>query len=784
MEKKLRKIASLVLASTILMSTATMFAGCKKKGADREKVAEDSLWYNSKRIDLEVPYSKDEISQAMFNSPVFIDDSIYVVLLGEKVFDMNAAAKDPDFDYNQYILNSICKYDLDGNLVKEYPIENCFDVDAVQINKLTEDDGRIKVEFLGAEVETQSTSTYYGYFDTDSGKIVDTYEVDLGASDVAMVDESLVIGDYTVYSVIGFSNDDEQTITLSIEEDGKIIKSVDVNKELGKKYYNAGEFIPVDEKTLSLSLYGEDGTQRVTLSIPDGKLKAADDNAELENYYFEPSQNGVSYAVNDRGIFKINDKMEVESIMTFYNTNINSSDASSSHVTYLGDSKIVLFGNNYNSSIMPESYIYVLDKADKNPNAGKMILNVYSLSDSLSYSQAEAIVKFNSENKDYFAVCSFAEFGYDEENAYGSVSDVSDQLMIDIMNGDGPDIVLNGASFQQFNNSEYFVDLNKFISGKNGIDKSKYFASVIDAATWTDGALYQMPVSFDIKGILAKEKDVGSGRKGFTYAQYKEFVDGPCNGKSPLNCDKIEFLVTCLSTGSVKFMKDGKVDFNTAEFKDLASFIKEDVIENPDFEDDGMGGLFGGSSSFEGGEYSVISSCGDYLTYVGDGVETVNVYGLPAAKEQGPTAEMVSSVAISSQTDEDAQNASWEFVKAMLSEDVQSSESVGNPINKAAFTKRAKNDISIYNESYDLLVNMGLSEAMVKMYGLHRIDESVVDNYVKIAESVESVDSIDTSVANIIVEEVDAYFEGQKSIDDVISVLNNRAQTVVSERAS
>ncbi|MCQ2527666.1 MAG: ABC transporter substrate-binding protein [Saccharofermentans sp.] len=781
MEKKLRKIASLVLASAMVMSTATMFAGCKKKGANREKITEDSLWYNAKKIDLEIPYSKDEISQAMFNSPVYIDGSIYVVLVGEKNFNIMEAQKDKDFDYNQYILNSICQYDLDGNLVKEYPIENCFDIDAIQVNKLMEDDGRIKVELLGASVDSQSTANYYGYFDPESGKIVDTYEVSFGSDEIAMVEESINVGDYVVYSILGFSEGDEQTTKLCIEQDGKIIKTVDASKELGKQYWNAGEFIPVDEKTLSVNLYGEEGSQRVTLSLPEGKLAADNSNSNLDDYYFQSSQNGVSYAVDDRGIFRINDKLEVESVMTFYNANINSSDAAMSQVTYLDDNKIILFGSSFSSSVMPDSFIFILDKADKNPNAGKMILNVYSLSTSLSYSQSEAIVKFNNENKDYFAVCSFADVDY--EDAISGSNDVSDQLMIDLINGDGPDIVLNGASYQQFNNSEYFIDLKKYMDGENGIDKSKYFASVIDAATWTDGALYQMPISFSIEGIVAKESDVGAGRKGFTYDQYNEFVDKTCNGKSPVNMDKLEFLVTCLSAGSAEYMKDGKVDFNTAEFKDLAAFIKDDIVENPDFEDEGMGGVFGGSS-FEGGMYDSIMSCGSYLSYISEGSETVKVYGLPSATEHGPSADLVSSVAISSQSDEDAQNASWEFVKAMLSEDVQSSETMGNPINKAAFTKKAKDEIDLYNEAYDMLVNMGMSAAMIKMYGLYTIDEAVVDDYVKVAESVETVDSIDTSVAAIVLEEVDAYFEGQKSIDDVISVLNNRAQTVVNERAN
>lgn len=120
----------------------------------------------------------------------------------------------------------------------------------------------------------------------------------------------------------------------------------------------------------------------------------------------------------------------------------------------------------------------------------------------------------------------------------------------------------------------------------------------------------------------------------------------------------------------------------------------------------------------------------------------------------------------------------------MLSEDVQKKEQDGNPVNISAYTYKTQRAVDVMNASYDSYVKNGMGEAELAQYYLYRLDDSVVEYVVDIAKSVTSVNSIDTSVEKIIYEEMGAYFAGQKDIDTIVRIINNRVQTVVNERGT
>ena len=74
------------------------------------------------------------------------------------------------------------------------------------------------------------------------------------------------------------------------------------------------------------------------------------------------------------------------------------------------------------------------------------------------------------------------------------------------------------------------------------------------------------------------------------------------------------------------------------------------------------------------------------------------------------------------------------------------------------------------------------SEAELNSWGQFRVDESIIDDYNKILRSASTVMSMDPSIYIIINEELPAYFKGQKKIEDVAAIIEDRAQTVVDER--
>ena len=63
------------------------------------------------------------------------------------------------------------------------------------------------------------------------------------------------------------------------------------------------------------------------------------------------------------------------------------------------------------------------------------------------------------------------------------------------------------------------------------------------------------------------------------------------------------------------------------------------------------------------------------------------------------------------------------------------------------------------------------------------VDDSLIDSYLSIIESLNgSLYDVDSPVDSIIIEEIPGYFEGQKTLDEVISIVNNRARSVTDER--
>ena len=71
---------------------------------------------------------------------------------------------------------------------------------------------------------------------------------------------------------------------------------------------------------------------------------------------------------------------------------------------------------------------------------------------------------------------------------------------------------------------------------------------------------------------------------------------------------------------------------------------------------------------------------------------------------------------------------------------------------------------------------------MLDQMMISRFDENTVADLKKIIGNIHVCYETDPTVMMIIEEEAPAFFSGQRSLDDVIHNINNRAKQVVSER--
>ena len=166
-----------------------------------------------------------------------------------------------------------------------------------------------------------------------------------------------------------------------------------------------------------------------------------------------------------------------------------------------------------------------LTLAEKNPNAGKTVLEVYTDSDTLTPDVAFAMRVYNSEPNNCFLIKS-TRYSLDNNTQEESMqtsnaernelirsvrSNISSEISIDIMNGTGPDILIDTAPLAQLEKPSILMDLSK---AANSFKNDDYFTNII-SANENDGVLFQMPLSFDVIGIQTRTDSVGASGRGF-----------------------------------------------------------------------------------------------------------------------------------------------------------------------------------------------------------------------------------------------------------------------------
>ena len=242
------------------------------------------------------------------------------------------------------------------------------------------------------------------------------------------------------------------------------------------------------------------------------------------------------------------------------------------------------------------------------------------------------------------------------------------------------------------------------------------------------------------------------------------------------------------------FIKDGKVNIEGEDFRNLMLFVDEygsDVAA----ESDGLGfcyvtehnravaevvteidtAITGKSAEIEGkigAVYGNFYSFENYLDRYRHFGSNIGVYGLPSYDGRGPLT--VSSEFVSVSLDTKFPDACADFVKLLLSYDVQCHKE-SNPINRKALRYIAEKKLDYYNSSID---EESKSDRSVKKA---KLGPEAIDKYEEILSSSYGGISAGSSIESILREESSAYFNGQKSLDDVITVMQKRLQTVIDE---
>ena len=427
-------------------------------------------------------------------------------------------------------------------------------------------------------------------------------------------------------------------------------------------------------------------------------------------------------------------------------------------------------------------------KAQSNPHAGKKVLELYGVDYSMNCAVSDAIVSFNETSTDYhIEITDRYDSNYlnldirsaDDYSAYLEEvkAATSSKLATDLMNGEGPDILINASQYGQLNNPEYLTDLTPYMSV---LPPDEYFTNIINAAE-VDGKLYNLPVSFYIEGIITDGVNAGDSGIGFTIPEYEDFLNNKLNGKDVISNGQNYYFLKLFNNMSDKFISDGKADFSVPEFAELANFVKDNVIVDSqqwadlytDDEDPFV-------TRNRDAESYTCYGCYSHMIEVAEMTGSSSILGIPSADGRGPCAGARVSVAVSAKACDI--EACAQFAKSLLSDEVQSALASGDSlvVNRSVFRQWGERAVEYINgDGYWAWFGWEGEDPNPKRLIFSEYD---IDNLELCILSSKHMSYSDSDINAILIEEMPAYFSGQKDLDSVIKIAQDRVQKVLDER--
>ena len=387
----------------------------------------------------------------------------------------------------------------------------------------------------------------------------------------------------------------------------------------------------------------------------------------------------------------------------------------------------------------------------------------------------DAIDKFNSSE---YGVIEPTIFPYGQEQKMGN------EIETELVAGDGPDIIVFYYSdmphLLKLIQNGLFCNLNEFIKEDNTFDVSNYNEKVMKLGV-TNGSRYIMPLSYTLDGILFTSKQIIENNNfsiSSRYILYDDFSNMAENYISKHSKEN-EYLVDMIYMpffGSPMNLASQDIQLNSGEviqsfkqYKEIlgSSYyagIKEFAFDNSL--------LPNGKTAFT---YGTVSGL-DMLPRVYSGYKSEvipEIYSITMQDGEN-TAAIQPCMLAAINNSCDNKKAAYEFIKILMSDEIQRYNGIGLPINKTAYEEQKKAFISdplmsviskpnVTSYSAD---NSGIKESKTAEHIVRQIDEIMTGNL--------SFNFIDSTVTSILYEELVESSNGTKTPEEAVASIQKR----------
>ena len=405
-----------------------------------------------------------------------------------------------------------------------------------------------------------------------------------------------------------------------------------------------------------------------------------------------------------------------------------------------------------------------------------------------------AAVKFNkSSDRYHISIKEYIDYNNWNENSW---TDALTNLNNDLTSSHCPDIIdLNGLNIEQLAAKGVFEDLTPYLD-KSSLSKDSFVPSVLEAYTY-NGNLISIPASFDIRTVIGRGSDVGY-EAGWTMDDMIAYADGHPNAQLFDYSDKSSILQMCIMFNESAFIdwSAGECKFDTPEFKSLLEFVNRfpDEFQYEDNIESTPTKIQKGEILLETAYIYDFDEIQMYDEIFGGDMVCIGYPTIDGSSGTALTADRAYAIVSKSKMKDGA----WEFIESYLSgSDENNRFRWGFPNNReelAAMAKEAVEIEYIRDENGDLLLdengepipmNVGSSVGYQDgwSYTYRVATQEEVDLVMQLIESARPVYNSNDEVLNIINEEAAAFWQGQKSVDDVANIIQSRINIYVNENS-
>ena len=785
-------------------AVANSDSGSSSSNSGSRIVSESDPYYNVTTSSLQANVAHDkEIQMSNIVSHYIVGDRILAEVFVSYVMPEEILKEQMDLDLydeaqmarydeisDEYEDSSLQMFDLDGKFLTEIELEN----GAVFSGAFSGKDGEILLVTNKVNLKDCKATPSVSVYSSSGEKLRDiALQVDDDLMDVRLY--VLDNGNMLVASIGKF---------WILDGEGKVL-SEESNPELnGMVLHSGGKWFAVmpDYSSYDSSIYVQE------IDTDSGKLAGRPFKCSEAVLYARQGEQDC-FLLNANGIDKFDIETQTKTqVLAWKDTDVNSSTLNLMGARIASENDMIFFqfdaigdGGRGSMDLKSEGASLVsvvhLSKADKNPHAGKTRLRL-GINEKINGTFLEQVLTYNKDPQntarieviDYTADAMDSGDSDEVENA---LLESTNQLVMDMLSGNGPDILVGYSELSQFNSDTMLVDLNSLIDSDGSFNRDDYYDNILRSFE-TDGKLYTIPLTYTLEG-MAVNTSFNGAKENWTFAEFDQMASSLSPDVQPIASQSPdELLKLWMKSLSSHFIDvtNKTVDFESEEFRTLLETVKKYGKGNDtDYDWDlalDTGYVLNDASLFRknmvASTYISISDLETYASLCKEGAgHTVAFSGVPSLSGMGMVAKGQLSMAITASCG--SPDLAWDFIRSFLSEDAQHDLSFNTdtlPINKNAYKKNCQIEIEVNQKFLERLKGKAGQVAPEVLETAVEISQTHIDSFEKLISGITSSQSWDSDVMNIILEESAGFFAGQRSIDDVCGIIQNRATLVVQER--